>query len=196
MTGATLRTSRLIMRPWRDSDREPFAEDNADPEVRRYFPSILSRAESDANADFLSSQFALSETGFGPWAVEVPGVSPFIGFVGLWKVAFDTPPNGRVEIGWRLGRNHWGKGYATEAAKAAIAFGFGPGGLDEIVAFVVPGNRASRAVMDRIGMRQDPDGDFDHPRVPEGNPLRRHHLYRLHRSAWSMPVESPYTLQG
>ncbi|MBL8834290.1 MAG: GNAT family N-acetyltransferase [Rhodospirillales bacterium] len=194
MTGAILRTERLILRPWRDTDREPFAALNADPEVRRYFPTVQTRAESDASADFLSGQFAISE--YGPWAVEVPGQIPFAGFVGIWRVAFDEPASARVEIGWRLGRACWGRGYATEAARAALAFGFGPGGLDEIVAFVVPANRASRAVMDRIGLRQDPDGDFDHPRVTEGHPLRRHHLYRLRRAEWTPPAKSPYTRQG
>ncbi len=194
MTGATLHTERLILRPWREADVEPFAALNGDPEVRRYFPTVLSRAESDSNAEFLSSAFA--PEGYGPWAVEVPDVAPFVGFVGIWKVSFDDPPRGRVEIGWRLARAHWGRGYATEAARAALAFGFGPGGLDEIVAFVVPANRASRSVMDRIGLRQDPDGDFDHPRVAAGNPLRRHHLYRARRDEWTPPAKSPYTRQG
>jgi ribosomal-protein-alanine N-acetyltransferase len=107
-------------------------------------------------------------------------VTPFAGFVGPWEVNFDDPPR-RVEIGWRLARAYWGKGYATEAAKAALDFAFGPGGLEEIVAFVAPGNRASRAVMERIGLREDPAGAFDHPRVPEGHPLRRHLLYRARR---------------
>ena len=194
MTGVTLRTARLVLRPWREADREPFAALNADPEVRRFFPSLQTRVESDASADFLASQF--DRTSFGPWVVEVPGVTPFAGFVGPWEVNFDIPPRGRVEIGWRLARAHWGKGYATEAAKAALDFGFGPGGIEEIVAFVVPENRASRAVMDRIGLREDPAGAFDHPRVAEGHPQRRHLLYRLHRKDWLPAAESPYTVQG
>jgi len=193
MTGATLRTPRLVLRPWRAEDREPFAALNADPEVRRFFPSLQTRSESDASADFLSSQF--DRTPYGPWAVEVPGVTPFAGFVGPWEVNFDDPPR-RVEIGWRLARAYWGKGYATEAAKAALDFAFGPGGLEEIIAFVVPGNRASRAVMERIGLREDPEGAFDHPRVPEGHPFRRHLLYRLRRKNWSPATESPYTVEG
>lgn len=194
MTGSTLRTQRLVMRPWREADLEPFAAINGDPEVRRYFPSVLSRAESDGNAQFLSSAF--EPEGYGPWAIEVPGVASFVGFVGIWKVTFDDPPRGRVEIGWRLAQAHWGKGYATEAAAAALAFGFGPGGLEEIVAFVVPDNRASRSVMDRIGMRENPAAAFDHPRVPEGHPRRRHFLYRIRRAEWMRPPESPYVRQG
>lgn len=194
MTGPTLRTSRLVLRPWRETDRAPFASLNADPEVRRFFPSLQTRAESDASADFLASQF--DRTPYGPWVVEVPGVTSFAGFVGPWEVNFDVPPRGRVEIGWRLARACWGNGYATEAAKAALDFAFGPCGLEQIVAFVVPGNSASRAVMDRIGLREDPAGAFDHPRVPESHPLRRHLLYRLHRNDWVPAAESPYTVQG
>ena len=182
MTPATLRTARLVLRPWRDDDLPAFAALNADPDVRRYFPSVLTRAESDANAALLRSFFEGRR--FGPWAVEVPGETPFAGFVGIWPTAFETPFTPCIEIGWRLAREHWGKGYATEGAKAALAFGFEEAGLAEIVALVAPGNRASRAVMDRIGLVEDPDGAFDHPRLAEGHPLRRHLLYRLGRERW------------
>ena len=194
MTGAVLRTARLVLRPWTAEDRAPFAAMNADPEVRRFFPSLQTRAESDASADFLSGQFA--RTPYGPWAVEIPGEVPFAGFVGIWETNLDTPPRGRVEIGWRLARGCWGRGYATEAARAALDFGFRDGGLAEIVAFVVPANRASRAVMDRIGLVEDPAGAFDHPRVQEGSPLRRHLLYRMARSEWRESSTRPYSVEG
>ncbi len=182
MKGVVLQTERLILRPWTQADRAPFAAMNADPEVRRFFPSLQTRAESDASADFLSGQF--ERTAFGPWAVEVPGVVPFARCCGRWETKIDVPPRGRVEIGWRLARNCWGKGYATEAARAALDFGFREAELPEVVAFVVPANVASRGVMDRIGLREVPDGAFDHPRVPEGSPLRRHLLYCLSRAEW------------
>lgn len=180
----TLRTERLLLRPWRESDREPYAALNADPEVMRHFPSTLTRAESDASVDRIVDGFA--RRGWGLWAVEVDGGAPFVGFVGLDEPAWEAHFTPCVEVGWRLARAHWGKGYATEAARAAVAFGFDVLGLDEIVSFTVPANSASRAVMERLGMTHDEPGDFDHPRLPEGHPLRRHVLYRLlrgHRSA-------------
>ncbi len=174
-----IRTPRLLLRSWRDADLPAFAALNADPEVRRWFPGTLTRAESDAQAARLQAHIAAH--GFGFWAVEVPGVAPFVGFVGLVHVPFPAPFTPAVETGWRLAREHWGRGYATEAARAALAHGFGPLALPEVVAFAVPGNRASRRVMERIGMGHDPADDFDHPGMPEGTPLRRHVLYRAVR---------------
>ena len=171
----TLRTPRLLLRPWRDTDLAPFAALNADPEVRRWFPGTLTREDSDAQAARIQDDIATH--GFGFWAVEAPGTAPFIGFVGLKHVPF-APLAPAVEIGWRLARAHWGQGYATEAARAALAHAFGPLGLAEVVSFAVPGNRASRRVMERIGMTHDPEDDFDHPALPEGHPFRRHVLYR------------------
>lgn len=173
-----LATARLRLRPWRESDFEPFAAMNADPAVMEHFPALLTREESDAGARRAMSR--IEETGWGFWAVEVIGGEPFIGFTGLSVPAFEAHFTPCTEIGWRLARNAWGQGYATEAARAALAFGFGELGLAEIVAFTALGNRRSRAVMERLGMR--PDGEFDHPRVAEGNPVRRHVLYRLRRS--------------
>lgn len=192
MTGATLRTERLILRPWTADDRAPFAAMSADPDVRRFFPTLQTRAESDRSADFLAAQF--ERTPYGPWAVEIPGLVGFAGFVGPWETPPDVRPHGRVEIGWRLARTCWGRGYATEAARAALDFVFRHGGLDELVAFVVPENRASREVMDRIGLREVPDRAFDHPRVPEGHRLRRHLLYRLARADWAAPAVPPYSV--
>lgn len=174
-----LRTDRLLLRQWQETDLQPFAALNSDPEVMRHFPSLLAREHSDALAREIS--WTIEEQGWGLWAVEVVDGPPFIGFVGLNEPRFDAHFTPAVEVGWRLAREHWGRGYATEAARAAIGFGFDDLGLDEIVAMVAPANTPSRRVAERLGMTRDPADDFDHPRVPEG-PLRRHVLYRLARS--------------
>lgn len=171
------RTPRLLLRRWRDSDREPFARLNADPEVMTHFPGVLDRSASDALVDLIEGRFA--EDGFGPWAVEVPGGEPFIGFVGLARVRFDAHFTPAVEILWRLARPAWGHGYAAEAAREACRVAFEELRLPEIVSFTVPANQRSRAVMERIGMTHNPNDDFDHPQLAEGHPLRRHVLYRL-----------------
>jgi RimJ/RimL family protein N-acetyltransferase len=175
-----IRTERLILRPWVPDDREPFAKLNADPEVMRHFPAVLSRNESDALAVRAEEHFAAR--GFGPWALEIPNVAAFAGFVGLSVPRFEAPFAPCVEIGWRLARAHWGRGYATEAAQAALAFGFEELRLEEIVSFTVPENAASRRVMERLGMTYDPSDDFQHPALPVGHPLRPHVLYRKRRS--------------
>jgi ribosomal-protein-alanine N-acetyltransferase len=169
----------LVLRGWRPSDLDPFAALNADPEVTKFLPGPLTRDESAAMIDRIDAHFA--EHGFGLWAVEVVDGPPLIGFVGLAVPRFTAPFTPCVEVGWRLARDGWGHGYATEAATEAIAFGFGPVGLDEIVSFTAVDNLASRAVMERLGMRRDPADDFDHPSLPEGHWLRRHVLYRLAR---------------
>ena len=174
-----LRTPRLVLRSWRDSDLPPFAAMNADPEVRRWFPNVLTRQESDDQAARLRRHD--EEHGFSFWAVEVPGAAPFVGFIGLLVVRFQAPFTPAVEIGWRLARAYWGRGYATEAAKATLAHAFGPLGLREVVAFTLPGNAASRRVMEKIGMRHDPADDFDEPDLPEGHAMRRNVLYRTIR---------------
>ena len=177
---AELVTERLLLRRWRPEDLEPFAACSADPEVMRYFPSTHSREQSDA----LAREFAngVEQRGWGFWAVEVRDGAPFIGFVGLMQPTFEAHFTPAVEVGWRLGREHWGHGYATEAARASVDFGFEELDLDEIVAVTVPANARSRRVMERLGMTRDPADDFDHPRVPPG-PLKRHVLYRLPRPA-------------
>jgi RimJ/RimL family protein N-acetyltransferase len=176
-----LLTPRLVLRHWRDEDREPFAALNADHEVMRHFPSVLTRERSDA---FVArEQTLLVERGWGLWAVEVVGSAPFIGVVGLSEPRFEAHFTPAVEVGWRLAREHWGSGYATEAAAAAVAFGFGDLGLEEIVSFTSVENARSRRVMERLGMTHDPNDDFDHPRLPEASPHRRHVLYRLRRPA-------------
>jgi ribosomal-protein-alanine N-acetyltransferase len=157
-------------------DREPFAELNAHPLVAESLGESLTRAESDALVDRYSDE--MEREGWGLWAVEVSRGGAFVGMVGLHRVRSTLPFAPAVEAGWRLHPEQWGHGYATEAAAASLDYGFGPGGLDEIVAFTTTLNTRSQAVMKRIGMTRDPGADFDHPAVPEGSPLRRHVLYR------------------
>ncbi len=174
-----LQTERLVLRRWRPDDRPPFARLNADPRVVEFLPAPLSRSESDALADRIEAHF--ERHGFGLWAVEVPGVTPFAGFVGLAVPRIEAHFTPCVEIGWRLDAEHWNRGYATEAARAALAFGFETLQLAEIVSFTVEGNLRSRRVMEKIGMTRSPSDDFDHPVLPEGHTLRRHVLYRSAR---------------
>jgi RimJ/RimL family protein N-acetyltransferase len=180
MTSApTIRTHRLHLRLWRDDDLPAMAAMNADPRVMEYIPRPLDRAESDARAARIRDHFA--QHGFGLWAVEIPGIADVIGFVGLSVPDFEAHFTPCVEVSWRLAHVHWGLGYATEAARAALDFGFRRLALEEIVSFTVPANRRSRCVMERIGMTRTPADDFDHPALPEGHPLRRHVLYRAIR---------------
>ena len=176
-----LETPRLRMRRWRESDREPFAALNSDPAVMEHFPAPVERHASDASIDAFEAQFA--ERGWSNWAVEVRDTGDFAGFVGLGIPRRVLPFSPCVEIGWRLARAYWGKGYATEAARASLQMGFETLALPEIVAFTAIGNRRSRAVMERIGML-DAHQDFEHPGVPEGHPLRKHCLYRMRREDW------------
>jgi RimJ/RimL family protein N-acetyltransferase len=170
-----LRTDRLTLRSWRESDVQPWAEMNADPQVREHLGDLLTRAQSAASAARFQAE--LDERGFGFWAVEVRSTGEFIGFTGLDQVDEDMPFAG-VEIGWRLARAAWGRGYATEAALASLAFGFESLALPEILAVTTVTNLRSQAVMGRIGMTSDPAEDFDDPTEPEG-PLRRNVLYRI-----------------
>ena len=182
MTPLTLRTPRLILRPWRDEDGDAFAAMFADTEVMEFMMPVQDRAAIDAIIGRVRGHF--DRHGFGWWAAEVPGVAPFIGFIGLWHIPFEAHFTPAVEVGWRLARAHWGKGYATEGARAALDAGFTRLGLDEIVSMTVPANARSRRVMERIGMTRDPADDFDHPRLAADDPLRRHLLYRLSRADW------------
>jgi RimJ/RimL family protein N-acetyltransferase len=176
---ADLRTRRLRLRPWQAADREPFARMNADPDVMAYFASPLTRHQSDTIADRIEAQFA--RMGWGLWAVEIPGVTPFAGFIGLATPRFDAHFTPCTEVGWRLARECWGAGYATEGAAAALEFGFGTLGLAEIVSFTAVENRRSIRVMERLGMTRDSADDFDHPGLPPGHRLRPHVLYRTRR---------------
>ena len=183
-----LRTGRLVLREWRDADREPFAEMNANPEVMEFFPSTLERQTSDVMVDRFRREFA--ELGFCPWALELFGVEAFIGFVGLHSVPDEMTFSPAVEVGRRLARPFWGQGYATEAAARVLRFGFDELGLEELVSFTSVVNTRSRKVMERLGMSRDPDDDFEHPRLPEGHRLRPHVLYRAVRSRFGWTPES------
>jgi 3-dehydroquinate dehydratase/shikimate dehydrogenase len=181
----TVKTERLILRPWQESDLKPFAELNADPRVREYFPGILSREESDASVKLASNH--IERYGWGFWAASLIKTGEFIGFIGLEDVYFTAPFNEftpAVEIGWRLAFKHWGKDYATEGAKGVLQYGFDTLRLEEIVSFTALQNMRSRRVMEKIGMHHDEVDDFDHPKLQEGHPLKRHVLYRIKSKEW------------
>lgn len=168
------------MRPWRDADREPFAAMNADPEVMEYFPAALTREQSDAFVDRILANMA--RDGYGLWALEVD--NGFIGYTGLAPLGFEVRGGEFLEVGWRLARRAWGHGYATEAARAALAEGFDRFGLPAVVSVTTRTNERSRRVMRRLGMTRDPADDFEHPRVPRDSPLRPHVCYHLTADRW------------
>lgn len=176
-----LETERLRLRTWRDSDREPFAAMNADPQVMEFFESVMSREKSDASVARMIDHFAMH--GWGLWVGERRDTGEFIGTIGLTTPRWPLPGAPKIEIGWRLAKAHWGLGFASEGAGAALRLGFERLDATEIVAVTALGNRRSRAVMERIGMR-DAREDFDHPAVPEGHPVRRHCLHRITREDW------------
>jgi RimJ/RimL family protein N-acetyltransferase len=179
---AEIRTERLLLRRWRDPDRDALAALNADPVVMAHMQGLQSREGTDAFVDRIEAHW--DADGWGLWAVEVPGVASCIGFVGLWPAHYVT--GDPVEVGWRLAHEHWGHGYATEAAREALRFGYQDVGLDEIVSFTVPQNVRSWRVMERIGLRREPSRDFDHPNVDaEAYPeLVRHVFYARSRDEW------------
>lgn len=179
-----LETERLILRPWQEDDREPFARLNADKDVMRYFPSVLNREQSDAIIE-RALQRTL-EDGFCFSPVEEKATATFLGFVGLSRPRYARPLpfDPCVEVGWRLARCAWGKGFATEAARAWLGFGFETLGLEEIVSFTAVSNEPSQRVMQRLGMQRNPEDDFLHPAIEPGHPLAPHVLYRLSRTEW------------
>ena len=177
-----LTTPGLLLRQWRTGDFEPFAALNADTETMEFMGGCLSREASDAWAAWARS--GLGQRGWGVGAVESRVTGEFIGAIGLSVPSFQTAFTPCTEMLWRLARASWGKGYATEAAREGLRFAFEALALPEVVSFTATGNRRSRAVMERLGMRHDPAADFDHPRLPSGHPLRRHVLYRR-REAWA-----------
>jgi RimJ/RimL family protein N-acetyltransferase len=179
-----IETERLLLRQWKDSDSGPFAALCANAKVMEFFPSTLSREESDAMLS--RCRGLIEERGWGLWAVESKVTHGFMGFVGLHIPAADLPFSPSVEIGWRLSEEYWGKGYATEAAQASLEFGFRNLNLQEIVSFTAILNQRSQAVMKRIGMHQTET--FEHPRVPEGHPLRAHCLFRISREIYKKRV--------
>ncbi|MCC7006410.1 MAG: GNAT family N-acetyltransferase [Ottowia sp.] len=175
-----LETSRLYLRHWQVQDRPHFAAINADPEVMRYLPRILTNEQSDVLANCIVD--AITSRGIGFWALQTKSENCFIGFVGLSYVDDTLPCAPTVEIGWRLAKHAWGKGYASEAARACLALGFNTYQWPEIVAFTATENQRSRAVMSRIGMTYNAADDFDHPMLSAGHHLQRHVLYRLKNS--------------
>lgn len=175
--GPQLRTARLLLRRWREEDLRPFAALNADPAVMAHYAAPLTAARSDHLVDRIEAAF--DRDGFGLWAVEVIATGRFIGFTGLAEVTFAAHFVPAAEVGWRLARPAWGHGYATEAARAALGYGFEVAGLDEVVSFTSVPNWRSQAVMRRLGMVHHPADDFDHPDLPAGHRLRRHVLYRI-----------------
>jgi RimJ/RimL family protein N-acetyltransferase len=172
-----LTTERLILRRWKDSDREPFAEINADPRVMEYFPGCLTREDSDRFIDDIESHF--DNRGFGLFATELKSEEKLIGFIGLHVASFQAHFTPCVEIGWRIAASYWGRGLATEGSREVIRFAFERLRLESLVSFTAPGNIASRRVMEKLGMTTDPAEDFDHPKLPPGHRLRRQVLYRL-----------------
>jgi RimJ/RimL family protein N-acetyltransferase len=182
---AELTTPRLLLRDWCEEDLEPFAALNGDPEVMRYFPATLTRAQSDAFAD--RNETAIAERGWGLWVVEVDG--EFAGYIGLQPAPAALPCAPAVEIGWRLAARFHGHGYATEGARRVVAHAFDTIGLPEIVSFTTERNTPSRRVMEKLGMTRDPAEDFDHPTVPPEWPGRRHVLYRLKSNRPPVAVE-------
>jgi RimJ/RimL family protein N-acetyltransferase len=189
-----IRTDRLMLRGWRHADRGPFAELNADPQVAEFLGGPLDRDGSDALVDRILVRW--DSDGHGLWAVERVEDGRFLGFVGLAAPSFDAVFTPCVEVGWRRAREAWGRGYATEAAWAALRFGFVELDLDEIVSFTTVANVRSRAVMERLGMTRDPVDDFDHPSFPDGHPIRPHVLYRLRRERWRASITGTSATTG
>ena len=168
-----MKTKRLLLRPWKPSDLEPFAALNADRCVMEFFPKTLTKKESDDLAHLIQTE--IDQKGYGLWAVEIPNTCPFIGFVGLH--AIDFMPG--IEIGWRLSHNFWGQGYAFEAAVAVRDHAFASLHIPELLSFTYVGNMRSRRLMEKLGMTHSPADDFLNPKLPENHPLRPHVLYRL-----------------
>jgi RimJ/RimL family protein N-acetyltransferase len=175
MRDPVIHTPRLCLRPWREEDREPFAAMNADPAVMEFFPECWSREKSDMSFNRIRKHW--NDHGFGPWVLEIDG--RFAGMAGLWHVPFAASFTPAVEIGYRLRPQWWGLGITTEAGEAALGYGFEQLGIEEVVAYTVPGNARSRRVMEKLGMRYAQD--FDHPELGQNHPMRRHVLYRLAR---------------
>lgn len=176
-----LETDRLLLRQWRQEDLVSFAELNADPEVMEYFPNTLTTSESNAMADKIER--LILERGWGFWAVELKEKNNYIGFVGLHKPEVDLPFTPCVEIGWRLNKAYWGKGYATEAAKESLGFAFSDLGLSEVLSFTSVLNVRSQSVMQKIGM-SNTHNNFEHPSLPVGHGLREHVLYKITKQQW------------
>jgi RimJ/RimL family protein N-acetyltransferase len=172
-----LDTPRLILRQWRDADVDAWAAMSADPRVMEHFPSTYTRAQAEASAAVFRA--ALERDGYGWWPIEVKGGAPFAGVIVLQEIPFEAHFTPAMEVGWWLAHEHWGHGYATEGARAALDYAFGELRRTEIVAITTPVNVRSQRVMQRLGMTRDPTDDFENPRIAPGHPLRTHVLYRL-----------------
>ena len=181
-SGPTIHTERLVLRRWKEQDGDAFAAINSDPEVMEHFPGVLSREESDQM--ILRMELHFEEFGYGLWAVDIRWADRLIGFCGLSVPTFHTHFTPAVEIGWRFARDVWGNGYATEAARAAVDFGFEHADLEQILSWTIPANERSQGVMTRLGMKRAPDLDFDHPRFLDDDRLRHHIVYRITREDW------------
>ena len=176
-----IKTKRLLLRQWREEDKSIFASINSDPEVMEYYPKVLNTTESNEMAHKLET--LISQKGWGFWAVEKIKNKQFIGFVGLHEPTYDLPVTPCVEIGWRIGKKHWGHGYATEAATAALDFAFNSLDLEQVYSFTSVTNKRSWSVMKRLGM-VNTNQNFNHPLITEDSPLKEHYLYRITRSQW------------
>jgi 3-dehydroquinate dehydratase/shikimate dehydrogenase len=172
-----IETSRLILRPWKDSDLNPFAALNADPRVMKYFPKLMTTEETQTFINVIKSRF--DRDGFCFFAAELKETHEFIGMIGLNIPAFTTSFTPCVEIGWRIAFDHWNKGYATEGALACLEYGFRELKLNKILSFTAVENKTSQRIMEKIGMTRVQNGDFDHPNLPEGHPLQRHVLFEI-----------------
>lgn len=178
-----IKTERLLLRQWRNEDFLPFSQITSDPRTTEFFStSALNREESDRLAD--SFMAGIEKRGWGFWAVSVPGVSDFIGYIGLSPVDYKTHFTPAVGIGWQLSYDYWGKGYATEGAKEVLRQAFTLLKLDEVVSITVPGNKRSIRVMEKIGLHRRQEDDFDHPILPIEHPLKKRILYRLRKEEW------------
>ncbi|HEY9683293.1 MAG TPA: GNAT family N-acetyltransferase [Oculatellaceae cyanobacterium] len=178
-----MQSNRLLLRRWNESDLQPFADLNADPDVMKHFPKTLSKDETRSLIERIEQRF--EEDKFGLWAVETINSSEFIGFVGLWRPTFDAHFTPCVEIGWRLAKRFWGNGYAPEAALLALKYGFETVGLDEIIAMTATCNRNSMRVMQKIGMTYNTHDNFKHPLLEDGHPLQEHVLYRIRKDEFA-----------
>ena len=180
--GPTLHTNRLLLRRWQEDDLAPFAALNSDPVAMEHFPGLMTEAQTESMIEGMEAHF--EEHGYGLWALELNLTKNFIGFTGLSTPGFEAAFTPAVEVGWRLFPKYWDSGYATEASREAIRFGFEVAGLEQIVSFTVPANRRSCRVMERIGMTHDPEDDFDHPSLENGSPLKRQVLYKMTVDRW------------
>ena len=187
MMNPIIQTKRLILRQWREDDLEFFAEMNADPRVMEYFPAVKTFEESLQEYRAIVDHF--EKYHYGWWAVSENNKSQFIGFIGLRYLEFPAAFTPKVEVAWRLRYDYWGKGYATEGAKASLRYGFERLHLPEIIPFTSQPNLRSKAVMERIGMHHSAKDDFDHPKLPEGHLLRRHVFYRIYYNEWKKSQE-------